>query len=96
MSENTQFKIGGFGRRMIFAGPFIADITIIDYIVVRFDHKYHLHDTTLICIVFAVIASNLLASIYFYKRLSKRSVILIGICGWMLTFILQFLRGWFG
>jgi small-conductance mechanosensitive channel len=96
MKKNSQFKITSFGRRIIFGGPCLAFMVVYDNLIFRLDRTYHLNTFILISLVFTAIIANVLAWLYFYKRLPERFIIPIGLIGWILAFAFQFLRNWFG
>ncbi|HXR46042.1 MAG TPA: hypothetical protein VN784_01270 [Candidatus Limnocylindrales bacterium] len=93
MNENSQFRIGSFGRRIIFGGAFMAFMSAFSFLNKWLDRN--LSQTVLLCVVFGTMTIGVIAFLYFYERCPKRFAIPIGIVGWLVTFLLLFLRNWF-
>jgi len=93
MNEKPQFGIGLFGRFIIFSGVGMAFMTIFSFASKTLDRA--LNEKLLLCVVFGMLTVSVLGVIYCFQRFPKRMIIPVGIVGWLLTFLLLFVRNWF-
>jgi hypothetical protein len=90
MNGNPSFS---FGRFIVFAGVGMAFLTMFSYTFRALDRA--LSEGVLLSVIFAVLAASVLGVLYLYRKCPERMVIPIGIAGWILTFVLVFLRNWY-
>jgi tryptophan-rich sensory protein len=93
MDENSQSRVGPFGRYIIFAGTgmvFMAVCTFMFKPLARVSGE-----KLLPYVILGLGMASIFGTLFFYDRCPKRLIIPIGLVGWLLTFLLLLLHNWF-
>ncbi|MGB8371202.1 MAG: hypothetical protein WCF71_18125 [Verrucomicrobiia bacterium] len=89
MNENSPFRIGTFGRFIIFSGVGMAFIALFMNLLKPLDHI--VGGNALFYVIIGVVIVNVVLVMIAYDRCPKRLTIPIGIAGWLLAFLFMFL-----
>lgn len=93
MDENSQSRVGIFGRYIIFAGTGMVFMAVCTFMPESTERV--IGEKALPYAFLGLIAASIFATGYFYDRCPKRLIIPIGLVGWLLTCLLLLLHNWF-
>jgi hypothetical protein len=93
MNEKSPSSVGPFGRYIIFSGAGMAFMAMCLFVLKPLEHAFG--ERALPYLLLGIGMATIVVDRYIYHRCSQRMIIPIGIVGWLLTFLLLFLWGWF-
>ncbi len=93
MDENSQSRVGPFGRYIIFAGTGMALMGVCTFMFKPLERVSG--ENLLPYAILGLVMASTFGTLFFYNRCPKRLVIPIGLVGWLLTFLLLLLHNWF-
>ncbi|MGD0816366.1 MAG: hypothetical protein ABSA83_22465 [Verrucomicrobiota bacterium] len=93
MNDKSPSGIDPFGRYIVFSGTGMAFMAMCLFLLKPLEHA--LSDRALPYVIFGIGILTIVVDRVFYHRCSPRTIILTGSIGWLLTFLLLFIWGWF-
>lgn len=92
MDEQSQPRVGPFGRYIIFAGSGMFFMAVCTFLPKSAERM--IGERALPYVFVGLIAASIFGTLFFYDRCPKRLIIPIGLVGWLLTFLLLLLHNW--
>ena len=90
MDNNYKYGVGPAGNFIVFSGAGAAVVTLFTCAAGKVERA--VGQTALLVILFGGMGVILIILMQLYRRWSKRTLITVGIVGWLLTFLVSFLR----
>ena len=94
MNERPSSKLGPFGRYIVYSGASLSFVLVFIFFVMRPLEGY-LGERPLPYLIFGIVIAATAVDRFFYRRLSQRTILLVGIIGWLFTFLLLLAWGLF-